>query len=125
MSYPGPQSLKLYQGSTLVKEAKGQALYSFIQYPTENTQYRLVSDATRDPERWNTSLRTHTEWTFWSKQQEEWKTDLPLLSLDYKVDTDMNGNASAGRTIKLGLSTADPWRTRERQSGQCYFRRFV
>ncbi|MEH7504635.1 S8 family serine peptidase [Neobacillus drentensis] len=104
--YPGPQTLKFYQGNTLVKEGKGQAIYSFKQHPTENTQYRLVSDVTRDPERWNTSVRTHTEWTFWSKQQEEWQTDLPLLSLDYKVDTDMNGNSMAGRTIKLGMSVA-------------------
>jgi hypothetical protein len=71
-------------------------VYSFTQHPVENTQYRLVSDVTRDPERWNTSVRTHTEWTFWSKKQEEVQTDLPLLSLDYKVATDMNGNSMAG-----------------------------
>ena len=104
--YPGPQTLKFYQGDTLVKEAKGQALYSFKQHPAENTQYRLVSDVSRDPERWNTSVRTHTEWTFWSKQPEEWRADLPLLSLDYKVDTDMDGNSKAGSTIQLGLSAA-------------------
>ncbi|MGG1676030.1 S8 family serine peptidase [Neobacillus sp. NRS-1170] len=104
MTYPGQQTLKLYQGSNLVKEGKGQAIYSFANYPVENTQYRIVSDASRDEERWHTSVRTHTEWTFWSKQQEEFKSDLPMLSLDYKVDTDMNGDAIAGHSTKIGLS---------------------
>lgn len=104
MNYPGEQTLKFYQGDTLVKQGKSQAIYSFKEHPTENTQYRLVSDASRNPERWHTSVRTHTEWTFWSKQQEEWKTDLPLLSLDYKVDTDMNGDAISGKSTKIGLS---------------------
>ncbi|WP_235822055.1 S8 family serine peptidase [Gottfriedia luciferensis] len=103
-TYPGTQTVKLYQGSKLMKEAKGQAIYSFINYPIENTEYKVVSDAWRDPARWNTSVSTHTEWTFWSKQQEEYKTELPFLSLDYKVDTDMNGIAKAGRKIKLGLT---------------------
>ncbi|MEH7333892.1 S8 family serine peptidase [Neobacillus drentensis] len=104
MTYPGQQTLKLYQGSKLVKEGIGQAIYSFANYPVENTQYRIVSDASRDEKRWHTSVRTHTEWTFWSKQQEEFKTDLPLLSLDYQVDTDMNGDAIAGHSSKIGLS---------------------
>jgi subtilisin family serine protease len=104
MNWPGEQTLKFYQGATLVKEAKSQALYLFKEFPKENTQYRLVSDATRNADRWHTSVRTHTEWIFWSKEQEEDLTNLPLLSLDYKVDTDINGDAIAGRSTKLGLS---------------------
>ncbi|MEH7613017.1 S8 family serine peptidase [Gottfriedia acidiceleris] len=101
--YPGSQTLKLYQGSKLVKEAKGQAIYSFNEYPTANTQYKVVSDAWRDPERFDNSVKTHTEWTFWSKEQEEYKTDLPLISLDYDVETDMNGDAKSGRWIDLEM----------------------
>lgn len=93
MNYPGDQTLKLYQGDKLVKEGKGQALYLFNEFPEEKTQYKLVSDAVRDAERWNTSVRTHTEWTFWSQKQEEFQTALPLISLDYNVDTDMAGNS--------------------------------
>lgn len=102
----GGQTLKLYQGSTLVKQGNGQALTPLIKHPTENTKYRLVSDAWRDGERWHTSVRTHTEWTFWSKKQEQSNTELPLLSLDYKVDTDMSGNGIAGGTTQLGLTVA-------------------
>ncbi|MCC3648192.1 S8 family serine peptidase [Cytobacillus oceanisediminis] len=104
MNYPGDQTLKLYQGDTLVREGKGQALYLFNEFPAEKTQYKLISDAARDAERWNTSVRTHTEWTFWSQQQGEYQTALPLISLDYKVDTDMAGNSTAGKKIKLDLS---------------------
>ncbi|PEC50993.1 peptidase [Bacillus sp. AFS096315] len=103
-NYPGTQSLKLYQGSNLDKEVNGQGLNSFNNHPVENTEYRLVSDAWRDAKRWNTSVRTHTEWTFWSKKHEENNTELPLISLDYKVDTDMSGNAKSGRWTDLGLN---------------------
>jgi subtilisin family serine protease len=104
MNYPGEQTLEFYRGDTLVKKANGQAIYSFVEQPEENTKYRIVSNATRNPERWKTSVRTHTEWTFWSKKAEESRVALPLLSLDYKIDTDMNGNSIAGKTTKLGLS---------------------
>ncbi|WHZ02465.1 S8 family serine peptidase [Neobacillus sp. YX16] len=104
MSYPGSQTLEFYRGDTLVKKANGQAIYSFVAQPEEKTKYRIVSNASRHAERWNTSVRTHTEWTFWSKKEEETRTALPLLSLDYKIDTDMNGNGIAGKSTKLGLS---------------------
>ncbi|MFJ7933271.1 S8 family serine peptidase [Sporosarcina sp. NPDC096371] len=100
------QTMKLYQGSTLLREANGQALYvSNNSLPVENMQYRLVADVSRDAERWVTSVSTHTEWTFWSKARVD-KKALPLISLDFKVATDMKGNAIAGNTIKLGLSTS-------------------
>lgn len=104
MTYPGEQTIEFYRGDTLVKKADGQAIYSFVEQPEENTKYRIVTDASRNPERWDTSVRTHTEWTFWSKKEEEFHAALPLLSLDYKIDTDMNGNAIAGKSTKLGLS---------------------
>ncbi|WP_163101644.1 S8 family peptidase [Peribacillus alkalitolerans] len=100
------QTLKLYQGDTLLQEEKGQILISNKPVPEEKTQYRLVSDAKRDPNRWKTSLSTHTEWAFWSQKGEESQTLLPFYSLDYKVDTDMNGNAPAERPAKLELSVA-------------------
>jgi hypothetical protein len=93
-----------HTGDTLVKKANGQAIYSFVEQPEENTKYRIVSDASRNPERWDTSVSTHTEWEFWSKKEEGFRSPLPLLSLDYKIDTDMNGDAIAGKSTKLSLS---------------------
>ncbi|MFP7297132.1 S8 family serine peptidase [Neobacillus niacini] len=104
MNYPGEQTIELYRGDTLVKKGNGQAIYSFDEQPEDNTKYRIVTDASRSPERWDTSVRTHTEWEFWSKKEDEFRSSLPLLSLDYKIDTDMNGDAIAGKSTQLGLS---------------------
>ncbi|MFJ7933272.1 S8 family serine peptidase [Sporosarcina sp. NPDC096371] len=105
MSRSGTQTLKLYQGSELVEEAPGEMIF-LNDAPAGKTQYRLESDISRDPARWNTSVNTHTAWTIWSVKQKEFHTFLPMISLDYKVDTDMLGNAPAGDTIKLGLSAS-------------------
>ncbi|EPD51005.1 hypothetical protein HMPREF1210_02196 [Paenisporosarcina sp. HGH0030] len=98
------QTSKLYKGDTLVKEGKSQALYATDVAPKERTQFRFVTDAKRDADRWNTSVRTHTEWTFWTEASEDWRYDLPFLTLDYKVDTDVNGDALANRPTNLELS---------------------
>ncbi len=98
------QTNKLYQGSELVKEGKGQSIAGTIIAPEERTQFRLVSEAKRDAERWNTSVRTHTEWTFWTEKQESFRTDLPFLSLNYQVDTDVNGDALLNRPTQLQIS---------------------
>ncbi|MGG4491119.1 S8 family serine peptidase [Metabacillus idriensis] len=98
------QTTKLYKGDTLLKEGKGQAIYAFDAAPPERTQFRFITDAKRDENRWNTSVRTHTEWTFWSEESETWRYNLPFLTLDYKVDTDVNGDALANRPTNLELS---------------------
>ncbi|WP_335520732.1 hypothetical protein [Neobacillus drentensis] len=92
----------MYQGNTLLIEGKGQTILN-KPVPEEKTQYRLVSDAKRDPNRWIASLSTHTEWTFWSQKGQ---TLLPFYSLNYKVETDMNGNALAAPSTPLELSVA-------------------
>jgi subtilisin family serine protease len=98
------QTHKLYQGDTLIKEGKSQALNVFSGISEERKQYRLVTDAKRDPNRWDTSVSTHTEWTFWSGKGEDFRTLLPFYSLDYKVETDMNGDALAAPSTNLELS---------------------
>ncbi|MBN3544985.1 S8 family serine peptidase [Fictibacillus barbaricus] len=100
------QTHKLYQGDTLIKEGKSQALNVFSGISEERKQYRLVTDAKRDPNRWDTSVSTHTEWTFWSGKGEDFRTLLPFYSLDYKVETDMNGDALAAPSTNLELSVA-------------------
>lgn len=90
-----------------MKEGKGQALQSGIIAPAERTQFRVVTEAKRDAERFRTSTLTNTEWTFWTENKEGenlWKHDLPFLSLNYKVDTDVNGDALANRPTDLEIS---------------------
>ncbi|MFI8684961.1 S8 family peptidase [Rossellomorea sp. NPDC077527] len=98
------QTTQLFQGDTLLKEGKGQALNVWDILPKERAQYRFVTDAERDENRWNTSTRTHTEWTFWTEATENWQEDLPFLVLDYQVDTDVNGDALANRPTNLELT---------------------
>ncbi|RZT23705.1 S8 family peptidase [Fictibacillus sp. BK138] len=100
------QTHKLYQGDTLIKEGKSQALTVFSGISEERKEYRLVTDAKRDPNRWSNSVSTHTEWTFWSGKDEDYQTLLPFYSLDYKVDTDMDGNTLAAPSTTLELSVA-------------------
>lgn len=94
--------LELYRDGVLAQEADSQALYLW-DVPSEPTPYRVVLDATRDPDRFSTSTSTHTEWSFTSAETQE-HTELPLLSLDYDVATDIHGDALAGRHTTLGLT---------------------
>ncbi|WP_299745971.1 S8 family serine peptidase [uncultured Rossellomorea sp.] len=98
------QTSQLYKGDTLLKEGKGQALNVWDVLPQERTQYRFITDAKRDENRWNTSTRTHTEWTFWTEKTENWMEDLPFLTLDYQVDTDVKGDALSNRPTSLELT---------------------
>lgn len=105
-TFGGPgDTLELYKGNELLESDKGQTL--FYNGAEEGlTKYRLVSDTARDVNRWRTSIKTHTEWTILTEKQKEFHTFLPMISLDYIVDTDMNGNAHGGDTITLGLQAS-------------------
>ena len=100
------QTNKLYQGDTLIREQKGQAMNAFNVAPQERTQFRFVTEAMRNPERWNTSTRTNTEWTFWTEAFSGgiWRAPLPFLTLHYNVNTDVNGNAPLNRPTNLEIS---------------------
>ncbi|MGW1091420.1 S8 family peptidase [Streptomyces sp. NPDC002596] len=96
-----------YQGDTLIKKVAGRAGFAWDVSP-EKLPYRFVLDSTRDGDVWKTSTRTHTEWNFVSGQMDQngpWQADLPLLQLDYKVDTDLAGDVEAGKLTEVGLSS--------------------
>ncbi len=111
------QKMKLYLGEREIKNGvlgtTGQQLIAgslywddyFKEIPRERAQYRLVADVERDPARWHTSVKTHTEWTFWSQYQYK-QVPLPFLQINYKVDTDLAGNARAGQSTELELSAS-------------------
>ncbi|MFE7708075.1 S8 family serine peptidase [Streptomyces sp. NPDC057486] len=99
-------STAFYQGDTLIKKVKGRAGFAW-DVSAEKLPYRFVLDATRDADVWKTSTRTHTEWNFVSGQMDQNgpnQADIPLLQLDYKVDTDLAGDVSAGRWTEIGLT---------------------
>ncbi|MEU9093966.1 S8 family serine peptidase [Streptomyces sp. NPDC048428] len=105
-------STAFYQGDTLIKKVAGRAGYAWDVSP-EPLPYRFVLDATRDGSTWKSSTRTHTEWDFVSGAMDEngpYQADIPMLQLDYDVDTDLAGDVKAGSWTEIGLSsTTQEW----------------
>jgi hypothetical protein len=96
-----------YQGDTLIKKGTGQSGAASNLSP-EKLPYRVVLDSTRDGDVWKTSTRTHTEWNFVSGAMDEngpYRADIPMLQLDYKVDTDFAGDVEAGRWTEIALTS--------------------
>ncbi|MFG1880380.1 S8 family serine peptidase [Micromonospora sp. NPDC049102] len=99
------QTNQLYQGTTLL----GQSSSTWVSGTapvTKDLPYRLVVKTTQDPTVGPYSTSTETQWTFRSKAPAAGVESavLPLLQLDYAVDTDAAGTAK-GRT-DLRLSAA-------------------
>ncbi|MFF3023731.1 S8 family serine peptidase [Gottfriedia sp. NPDC057948] len=90
----------LYQGTTLIRQMKGASLNTNKSIPQERTQYKLIEDSQRDPARWHTSTQTHTEWTFWSEFEAK-RVTMPLLALNYDIDTNLAGDVKAGSSTRL------------------------
>ncbi|MFI6961501.1 S8 family peptidase [Streptomyces sp. NPDC050255] len=105
-------TVAVYQGDTLLDESPGRAGYVGDLAP-EKLPYRLVLDASRDAATWKTSVRTHTEWDFVSgalDPEGPSQADIPMLQLDYDVDTDLAGDVRAGKWTEIGLSsTTQEW----------------
>ncbi|MFE7750903.1 hypothetical protein [Streptomyces sp. NPDC057428] len=99
MDYQGTrQTLTLYQGADRLAQATYNTTVT-AQAPRPDRQpYRLVLDADRDASVSPYSSATHTEWAFTSEAN---ATDrpavLPLIQLDYAIDTDASGKAGRGR----------------------------
>lgn len=92
------QTNKLYQGPTLLGESTSTWI-SGTAPSADERPYRLVVGTTQDPTVGRYSTSTTTEWTFRSKAPAAGveSSVLPLLQLDYGVDTDAAGTAK-GRT---------------------------
>ncbi|MEU1085554.1 S8 family serine peptidase [Streptomyces sp. NPDC005892] len=100
-------SYAFYQGKTLIKEGMGRAGFAWDLSP-EKLPYRLVLDSRRDAETWKSSTRTHSEWSFLSGalapgENGYAEADIPLIQLDFDIDTDLAGDVKAGRQVELGL----------------------
>lgn len=95
--------LKLYQGDTLVDETNRYEMWmTTTGLSPERLPYRLVSENNRDawPAPYSTSTRT--EWGFTSGAGAAGQAvQLPLIQLDYAVDTDVAGTAkrNTGLTV--------------------------
>ncbi|MEV0952169.1 S8 family serine peptidase [Promicromonospora sp. NPDC050249] len=99
-----PVTSRLYQGDTLVRESIGQAVQTTVPVADGTQEYRfeIDTDAADDQHRYSTSTRT--SWTFVADQADDavpgqQGTPLPLVQLDYDVDTALDGTVRAGSTV--------------------------
>lgn len=105
--YTATTTNAFYQGDTLIKKGTGQSGAADNLSP-EKLPYRVVLDSARDADVWKTSTRTHTEWNFVSGATDEngpYRTDIPMLQLDYKIDTDLAGDVKAGQWAEIALTS--------------------
>ncbi|MFD7077926.1 S8 family serine peptidase [Nocardioides sp. NPDC059952] len=104
-----PVTSRLYQGDTLVRENIGQAVQRSVPVAEGPQTYRfeIDTDAADDTHRYSTSTRT--SWTFVADQADaevpgQNGTPLPLIQLDYDVDTALDGTVRAGSTVPFAVA---------------------
>lgn len=99
---------RLYAGDELIDESPFQAVQREVPATDGWADYRFEMDTTR-PDRWRLATRTSTAWDFRAQTSEsdDWWVNLPLLQLDYDLDTDLAGRLT-GRTQEIGLSAFHP-----------------
>ena len=99
---------RLYAGDELIDESPFQAVQREVPATDGWADYRFEMDTTR-PDRWRLATRTSTAWDFRAQTSEsdDWWVNLPLLQLDYDLDTDLGGRLT-GRTQEIGLSAFHP-----------------
>ncbi|WP_460889617.1 S8 family peptidase [Promicromonospora xylanilytica] len=103
-----PVTSRLYQGDTLVREGIGQAVQADVPAADGPQEYRFEvdTDAADGTHRYSTSTRT--SWTFVADQADDavpgqQGTPLPLVQLDYDVDTALDGTVRAGSTVPFAV----------------------
>jgi hypothetical protein len=95
------QTTAVYQGATLL--GQGNGTFTTVDAPgTGELPYRVVVHTVQDPTAGPYSVSTQTEWNFRSKAPAIDATAiLPLLQLEYAVDTNPDGSTCADPTLTL------------------------
>ncbi|MGW0928668.1 S8 family serine peptidase [Streptomyces sp. NPDC002644] len=99
------QVTELYaEDGTLLESTQGSGL-NLWEAPAGEQTYKLVTDTTLDPEKWDLSAKGHGEWTFRSGATDG-RVTLPLLNLGFHVTTDLSGDIRAGQRVPIAISGA-------------------
>jgi subtilisin family serine protease len=95
------QTTAVYQGATLLGQSNGT--FVTVNAPgSEQLPYRVVVQTTQDPEAGPLSASTQTEWNFHSQAPAaDTAAVLPLLQLEYGVDTGTDGTTQPNATLTL------------------------
>jgi hypothetical protein len=86
---PDVSSARLYRDGALLAEA--QYAWGAFAVPPSAATYRLELSVARSTPEWQYATRTETAWTFRSGHTE--RALLPLLQVDYAVDTSLSDEA--------------------------------
>ena len=99
---------RLFVGDQLVRSSPFQAVQTSVPETDGWEDYRFEMDTTR-PEGWRLGTRTSTQWEFRAQTtaSENW-VNLPLLQVDYQLDTDLTGKIAGGRRQELGVTAFHP-----------------
>ncbi|WP_040393054.1 S8 family peptidase [Catelliglobosispora koreensis] len=98
-----PNTIKLYQGDTLIDENQWNSDLQWAEVPTGKLPFRAVVDSER-PAEWRLSTRTHTEWDFFSESNDADNfVPMTLLQLNYALATDLRGDVKSGQTHDISI----------------------
>ncbi|RZB15366.1 peptidase S8 [Streptomyces sp. F001] len=97
------QYTEVYLDGELVDRRRSSGVYVW-DAPADERTYKVVTDTTLDPERWELATEGHAEWTFRSAATptDRW-TYLPLINLGFDVDTDLAGDVPGGRKVPVAI----------------------
>lgn len=111
-SHPGVQaSTSIYQGDTLLEQAPTYWATAVGLKP-ERLPYRIVSEQSRGTWASPYSTSTRTVWDFTSAAGAPHDMEpLPLVQLDYDVDTDFSGKAHRGAKFTVRPAMPGQWPT--------------
>ncbi|MFJ8824695.1 S8 family serine peptidase [Streptomyces sp. NPDC102467] len=86
-----------------VDRKKSSGVYVWDADAAEHT-YKVTTDTTLDPARWELSAKGHAEWTVRSAAtpDDRW-TYLPMINLGFDVDTDLAGDVRGGSRVPVGI----------------------
>ncbi|MEW1697805.1 S8 family peptidase [Streptomyces sp. NPDC091278] len=95
----------VYRDGTLL----GTAPSASVAFPVvpERAEYRVVTDVRRGEPGWTTSTEVRTDWRFHSERAEG-RTALPVLSVDYRLGTDLANSARTKSRTSVGLGVRHP-----------------
>ncbi|MFE6887663.1 S8 family serine peptidase [Streptomyces sp. NPDC057694] len=106
--YGSDSGMKQYTEAFVNGESAGRRVGSTAQFGVNDGSelpFKVVTDTALDPAVWGVGTTTHTEWTFRSgTTPDDTYTFLPLINLNYDVDTDLAGKVRAGARLPIGLS---------------------
>ncbi|MGW0630956.1 S8 family peptidase [Streptomyces sp. NPDC002758] len=111
-NHPGVQSrTSIYQGDTLLAQAPTYWT-SVVGLKPERLPYRIVSENSRGTWASPYSTSTRTVWDFTSAAGSPWDMEpLPLVQLDYDVDTDFSGKAHHDAEFTVKPAMPGEWPT--------------